>query len=161
PAAERSGRSPVGGGARLAALAAGLRRRRSLRRLSFGALLAPLGRAPAGTVPAAVDAHALDPARIGVEHLDLKAARAGHEFPAHRHPPDPRHQIAAQGVDVLGGFADVELGADRRRHVVEARARIGEVRTVVLAYHADRGVLVMLVFDVADDLLDDVLDRDE
>src|SRR5215470_18675364 len=71
PPAEQSGRSPVGGGAGLAALAAGLRRRPSWGGLSFRTLVAPLGRAPAGTVPAAVDAHSLDPARIGVEHLDL------------------------------------------------------------------------------------------
>src|SRR5262245_24578483 len=90
PTAEQSGRSPVRGRARVAALAARLRRGRSLWDLSLGALVAPLRRAPAGTVPPAVDAHALDAARVGVEHLDLETARARHELPAHRHAPDPR-----------------------------------------------------------------------
>ena len=57
--------------------------------------------------------------------------------------------------------ADVELDADGLGHVVERGARVGDERSVVLAHHRGQFVLVVLVGDVADDLLDDVLHRNQ
>src|SRR5947209_18271750 len=52
--------------------------------LAVDPLLAPFGAAPRRTVLAAIDPHALDPARVGVEHLDLERAGARNEPAAHR-----------------------------------------------------------------------------
>ena len=70
-------------------------------------------RAWRGTFLADGDTQAFDPARIGVEHLDLEIPRAGNDLPAHRQATDLRHQIAAQRLDFLAGLAGDELLADR------------------------------------------------
>src|SRR5262249_47503774 len=89
PRGEQSGRASVGGRRRLDALRRRFGRRGGWWSFAFRALLAPLERASAGPVLAAIDAYALDPARVGIEHLDLEAARPGDKFAAHRHPADP------------------------------------------------------------------------
>ena len=48
-----------------------------------------------------------------------------------------------------------------RDDVLEAGARVGDEGAVRLAHDRRHCVLVVLVGDLADDLLDDVLDRDE
>ena len=110
---------------------------------------------------AAQDAHLLDAAWIGVQHLDLESRGTGHQLTAQGQPPDLAHDVAAEGVDLFGRVADVEGDADRGGDIVEARSRIGHERTVELAHHGGQFVLVVLVGDVADDLLDDILHRDE
>ena len=110
---------------------------------------------------AAMDFHLFHAARIGVEHFDLERARARHQFAAHRHAAGLGDEIAAERIDVLERFADIEARADHRDHFLELGARIGDERAVGLAHDARGRVVVMLVFDVADDLLDDVLDRDD
>ncbi len=69
-------------------------------------------RAWRGTFLADGDTQAFDPARIGVEHLDLEIARTGNDLAAHRQATDLRHQIAAQRLDFLTGFAGDEFLAD-------------------------------------------------
>src|SRR5215475_11218163 len=98
-------------------------RRRSLtdgrsRPCRLGAYGAPLavGRRRA---LAAIDAQPLQAPRIRIEHLDLEVARPGHELAAHRYAADLHEQIAAECIDLLGGVADVELGAEDRRHVLQ------------------------------------------
>ena len=55
----------------------------------------------------------------------------------------------------------VEIDADRLGDLVEVGARIGDEDAVARRDDHVALVLVMLVLDVADDDLDDVLDRDE
>src|SRR5262249_58265582 len=71
---------------------------------------------------------------------------------------EPRRHIPGGVAHFLGDAAPVEF-TDDRRDVLEARAGVGEKRAVGLAHHAWRHVLVVFVRDLADDLLDDVLDR--
>ena len=110
---------------------------------------------------AAIDLHPLDPARIGVEHFGFECFRAGNELAAHRHMAGAHHQIAAQRVDVLCGFADVEFVADHGAHVIEAGAADGDERSVALARHRRCLGFVVLVGDIADDQLDQVFHRDQ
>ena len=112
-------------------------------------------------VLAAIDFHPLHPARIGVEHLGLESGRTRHQLAAHRHVSGAHDQIAAERIDFLRRVADVELLADHGAHIFEARAPGGEERAVALARHRRRLRLVVLVGDVADDQLDQVLDRDQ
>ena len=70
-------------------------------------------------------------------------------------------KIAAERIDFLRGFADIELVADHGANIVEAGAAVGQERAVALARHRRHLILVVLVGDVADDQLDQVFDRDE
>ena len=110
---------------------------------------------------AAIDSDFLDAARIGIEYLELKPAGTRHQFAAHRHAPDAFDDIAAERIDVLTGFADVEFRTDRGHDFFQIGAAIGEIGTVILPDDGMDARLVVLVLDVADDLLDDVLDRDQ
>ena len=107
-----------------------------------------------------VDAHPFDAPRVGVENLEFEQLRAGDDLAAQRQPSRKRHQIAAERIDILGGVAEVEVVTDDRHHILEFGARIGDVGAVRLAHHVGFGVLIVLVGDFADDLLDDILDRD-
>ncbi len=113
----------------------------------------------AAALPARINPHALHPARIGIENFDLEGAGARHQFAAHRHPVDQGDDVAGHRVDLFGGLADVEFGADHCDRLLEAGAADGDERSVVLADHGLGGRLVVLVVDLADDFLDDVLDR--
>src|SRR5436853_7156301 len=84
--------------------------------------------APARAVLAAIDSHALDPPRVGIEHLDLEPGGTGHQFAADRHAPDLQDQIAAGGIDLFGHLADVELGPDYVADIFEARSGLGHNR---------------------------------
>ena len=108
------------------------RDRRARRRVGRAVAAAAVAVALDRAVLAAMDADLLDPARIGIQHLDLESGGPGHQLAAQRQAADLRHQIAAERVDLLGGVADVERDADRGGDVVEARARIGDERAVEL-----------------------------
>src|SRR4051812_2732506 len=84
------------------------------------------------TVLAAVNTDLLDPPRIGIQHLDLEALGPAHQLAAQRQTADLRHQIAADGIDLLGGIADVEFGSYHGTDVVEAGAGVSHERTVEL-----------------------------
>ena len=62
----------------------------------------------------------LDPARIGVEHLEFEVAGAGDDLAAHRHAAGDGGQQAADRVDVLGVGERREVESDRLRDVFEA-----------------------------------------
>ena len=68
-------------------------------------------------------------------------------------------QIAADRIDLFGDLADVELFADRCANILEAGAAIGQERAVVLPRDRRALRLVVLVRNVADDKLDQILDR--
>ena len=70
-------------------------------------------------------------------------------------------QIAAERLDLLAGLADDELLADHGADVVEAGAGVGDEGIVGLPHDRRRLVAVVLVVDLADDLFDDILDRDQ
>ncbi len=107
------------------------------------------------------NAHALDAARIGIEYFEFEQAGPGDQFAAQRQPSGARDQITAERIDFLGGVADVEVVADNADDVLDLGARIGDVGAVGLTDHVGAFVFVMLVGDVTDDLLDNVLDRDD
>ena len=69
-----------------------------------------------------MNSNLLDPAGIGIQHFDLEALGAGHQFAAKRKPADLRHEIAADGIDLRRGPAwhawVVRLGPER--HLLNA-----------------------------------------
>ena len=113
----------------------------------------------AGGLAARIDAHALHTAWIGIENFDLEDARPRHQFATYRHPAEHRDNVAADGIYLLGGVADIEPGADRRHDVLKPGAADRQERAVGLANYGVLGGLIMLVLDIADDFLDDILDR--
>src|SRR5207244_5067755 len=102
------------------------------------------------------DPQPLDPPRIGIEHLDLEIARTRDDFAAHRQAADLRHQVAAQRLDFLAGLAGNEFLADHLAGILEAGTGVGDERIIALPDDRRRLVAVVLVVDLADDLLDDV-----
>ena len=107
-----------------------------------------------------MDAQPLHPARVGVQHLELELVRTGDELASRRHAAGERHDEPADGIDLLGQFADREVDAERLGDLLEAGARVGDEGVALAQDHAPRGDIV-LVLDVADHHLDEVLDRDE
>jgi hypothetical protein len=66
------------------------------------------------------DAHALDAARIGVEHFELEQAGAGDQFTAQRQAARARRQIAAERIDFFGDvLLDDEVLADDGDDILE------------------------------------------
>src|SRR5262249_18587756 len=129
------------------------------RRRRRGAHLPPHdGRGAVLPVETAIDPELFHASRIGVEDFEFERPGPWHELAAHGHAADPRRHISGEGVHFLGDVAHIEF-TDDCRDVLEARAGVGEKRAVGLAHHAWRHVLVVFVRDLADDLLDDVLDR--
>ena len=107
------------------------------------------------------DAQLLQPARIGIEDFDLEVARPGHDLAARGQPPDARHHVARERVDLVGDVADIEFRPDRLHDLFQMRARVREERAVRLAHNRRRFVLVVLILDFAENLLDHVLHRDD
>src|SRR5438046_2835237 len=58
------------------------------------------------TALVARDANLLQPARIGIEYLDLEVARARHDLAARGEPSDPRHHVAGERIDLVGDVRD-------------------------------------------------------
>src|SRR5690606_16618744 len=120
----------------------------------FGARHAP----PAVALGRLDDAHALDTARIGVEHMELEAGYGLHHLAARRHAAQRVEDHAADRVDRLAMLAGGETAADHLRHLVDLGAAVNDVDAVAgLGDH--RLLVVVLVLDVADNHLDDVLQR--
>src|SRR5258708_38492861 len=82
--------------------------------------------------------HPLHPPGIRVENLDLERTLARYQFAAHRHPANQRDDITADGVDLLGGIADVEFRADYADCIFVARAARRNIRSIRLT---DDGLL--------------------
>ena len=108
---------------------------------------------------AAVDAHPLDAAGVGVEDLELVAAGRRDQLAAHRDAADQAEDQPADGVDVLAVLAGGEIGADGGGQFVEVGAGVGEEAAVAVGNDRRARLLVVLVLDVADDHLDGVLHR--
>ena len=95
----------------------------------------------------------MDAAALGLEHLDVQAVEL-ERLADRRHAADARQHVAADGLEALGLDRDVEPLA----HLVDARLGAEHPRAVALV--DDRlGLDVVLVADLADDLLEQVLER--
>ena len=105
------------------------------------------------------DSYAFDPARVGIEHLEFEQPGAGNDFTAYRQSAGARHQIAANGIDFLGGIADVEIIADSRQPRLRSWHARRRRTSRQVAAPRPAFVFIVLVADLTHDLLDDVLDR--
>ena len=98
----------------------------------------------------------VEAAAVGTQHLEFEAAE--HEgFAAARQPAQEVDDQAADGVELLVA----EVGAEVAVEFVDARLRLdGEL---ALAFLADVEIVidVVLIADVADDLLEHVFDGDQ
>ena len=112
-----------------------------------------------GTGRQAPEAQALDPPRIGVDHLELDARGMADHLAARGHPAGEVEHETAERVDVLALFRR-QHRADARLEVLDRGACVGDQRAVRPLDHVDL-LDVVLVLDIAHDLLDHVLDGDE
>ena len=71
--------------------------------------------------------HPVDPAGVGVHHLELGALGMQHHLAPRRHPAGEADDEAAEGVDLLGRARGRQPHAGRRLEVVEVHARLREV----------------------------------
>jgi hypothetical protein len=96
-------------------------------------------------------------AAVRAQHLENEAVDRD-RLAALRQPPEPADDEAADRIEILVGEARVEMVVEVRDlgHRLHAVAPAAVEQDVVLGL-----VEVVLVLDVADDLLDHVLDRDE
>ena len=103
---------------------------------------------------------AFDKPLVGVNHLELKAGRMDEELAADRHAPGQGDDEAADGIDVVAFI----LAQDSAEMLIED-FHLGTSIDVEAAVGADGdhrlGFPVMLVGDLAHDLLDDVFDRQQ
>ena len=104
--------------------------------------------------------HAVDPARVGVHHLEFGAFRVQHHLAPRRHPAGEADDEAAEGVDLLGELGRRQPHAGRPLEGVEVHAGLGEVDARRLLGPELALGLVVLVGDVAADLLERLLDGD-
>ncbi len=100
-------------------------------------------------------------AGVGVEDAEFEARGVGDEFALGWHPAGQGEDQAADGVDVGGAFLVGQHLAEFRLEGFDRHAGVEFDRPVRPFGHLGRGVLVVLVGDVADDGLDQVLDRDQ
>ena len=124
------------------------------------------GRGPGGP-PAALalgvldDAHALDPARVGVEHMELEARNGMDDLAAGRHPAERVEDHAADRVDRFAMLAGAKRIADHLGHFVDLGLAVDHEHAIAGVGDQRLVLIVMLVLDIADHHLDDVLQRDQ
>ena len=108
-----------------------------------------------------MDLELLDPARIGIENFELDARGMPDKLATRGDPPDDGEHEAAERIDV-GLFLGLEqLGPEPRLELLDRCARRGDEPELGVDGDIRRLLLVVLVLDVADDLLDQILDGDE
>ena len=107
-----------------------------------------------------MDGQALHAALIGIEDLEAEPVRALHHLSQRRDAAGERDDQATQRIDVVGDLIAGQIDAGGSLQLGQRRA--GVRREAVLAGRDDWRLLeIMLVLDIADDDLDQVLDRDE
>ena len=114
---------------------------------------------PVAPLLQAGNTYPLDAARIGIEHFKFEQPGSRDDFSANRQAACARHQIAADGVDLLGRIAHIEVVANRTDHILDIGARVGDKGAVGLLCYRWGFIVIVLVRNFADDLLDDILDR--
>src|SRR3546814_5447638 len=106
-----------------------------------------------------VEPQAVDPPGVAVRHLKSPAARMFHDLALLRHAAGEQEGEAAQGVDILLDIAEPRV--DRLGDFVEFGAGVGVPDAVLHRDQHAGGFLVMLVLDLADDLLDHIFNSDD
>src|SRR5437763_291923 len=106
------------------------------------------GRQPAHPQP-------LDASRIGVEHLKLDPVGMSDDLAALRHAPRQRENQPAQRIDRLLVAGRTQAGAMLLLDRIDRDARIGDDAAVGPLDQDRRRIDIVLVLDLADDLLDD------
>src|SRR5213078_5191102 len=118
-----------------------------------GALAAVCGRwQPAHPQP-------LDTSRIGVEYLELDAVGMSDDLAALRHTPRQGENQPTQRIDRVFLARRTQPSSMLLLDRIDRDARIGDDASVGPHDQNRRRVDIVLVLDLADDLLDDVLDR--
>ena len=103
-------------------------------------------------------AHALDAAGIGVHHLELGARGMGDHLALRRQMPHQLEDQPSQGVDIL---VILPVGQDQSGFGLDIAQRgAGLDQPLARLFQNPQAALglVMLVLDLADDLLDQILD---
>src|SRR5947209_5456639 len=102
----------------------------------------------------------LDAAGISLQHLEFEAVVAD-DLSALRYPADERHHQTSQCVDVLFGIVRLKGDAGLLGEILQIEPRVGLV-TAIAELGQLRGLVdIMLVSDFADNLLDQILDRNQ
>jgi hypothetical protein len=104
-----------------------------------------------------MNANLLHPARIGFEDLEFEATVMAYQLAADRHPPEHGEDKAAERVGILLAPGRQEAAMNQRFDVLDRGAGIGHIHSLAGLAKLRLG-FVMLIGDVADDLLDQVLD---
>ena len=101
----------------------------------------------------------MDAALVGLGHLDPPAAGVEQYLANLRDVPRQHRGKTAERVDIF-----VNLGkprVDRFTDIVQLGARVGVPAAVVAGREQRGGLVVMLVLDLADNFLDQILDRQQ
>src|SRR6516162_8239081 len=107
----------------------------------------------------AIDPQSLEAPRVGIENFELKGPRSGHQLAADRHAASQSDDVAGQGIDFLRNLSDFELRADDSGDILKLGSRISEEGAVGLLDYGRRSVLIVLVGDLAHDLLHNIFNR--
>src|SRR5690606_3291940 len=85
--------------------------------------------------------HPLDTARIGIEHVELKAGYSRHHFAARRHPAQGVEDHPADRVDGFPVLPGGEAIADHLRHFINFSTTIDDIDAV--PGHRDHWLVVV------------------
>src|SRR5581483_9042409 len=109
----------------------------------------------------AMDSQLLDAPRIGIEHLELEPRGMADQLAARRHPPEQGEHKAAQRIDFGLLLGLEEFDAQVTLELSHRRARGRDQPELGILHDIGGFGLVVLVLDLADDLLHEILDRHE
>jgi hypothetical protein len=107
-----------------------------------------------------MDSDLLHPPRVGLEDLEFEAAVVATQLTTDRTATEHGEDETAERVGILLAPGRQKAAVDQGFHLLDRGAGIGNEHAV--ASLAELGFrIVMLVGDVADDLLDEILDADQ
>src|SRR5882672_8455094 len=107
------------------------------------------------------DSQPPNPAGVGLDDLEYDARRMGDGLSARRNMAGQGEYEATQRVDVLFAFLLRQHRPDAALELFDRRTGIGDQAAVRPRQHLRTLFHIVLVFDLADDFLDDVLDGRE
>jgi hypothetical protein len=100
----------------------------------------------------------LDPARIGVDHLEFGTAFVRHDLAARWHPTSAQEHQTAQRVDFLILVARTQAQADGGFELFQRRGRLRDEDAGLFFLPQRAFLFVVLVLDLADHGFDQILD---
>ena len=106
------------------------------------------------------DANLADAARICFQHMEFITRYSLHHFAANRNTAENREDQPADCIDILTMLANDESGTDLFRNLIKIGPGIGNEYTFRL-FDDHHFIIVMLVFNVADNHLDDIFQRNQ